>query len=76
MKSKKNFGALILFFEFFGVTFAGFCLCNAMAIAIDCIFDGFDYFGARILDLPFLLYLFFSLVISAALTIFIVRKTR
>ena len=75
-KHKKRLGLFVLFLEFFGILFVGFCLCNVIAVTIDCIFDGFDYFGARILDLPFLLYLFFSLVISAVLTIFIVRKTR
>ena len=53
-----------------------FCICNAMAVAIDCMFEGFGSFWGRILDLPFLLYLCFSFVISIVLTIVMQNKTR
>lgn len=56
--------------------FVGFCLVNTIAIAIDCAFNGFGYFVERFLDLPFLLYLCFSLVISIILIIVIKRKTK
>lgn len=75
-KHKKRLAPFVLFLEFFGILFAGFCLCSAIAVAIDCIFEGFASFGERILDLPFLLYLGFSFVISIVLTIVIQSKTR
>ena len=76
-KSCKNgLGLFVLFIEFLAITFAGFCLCNVIAITIDCVFDGFDSFWERIMNLPFLLYLGFSFVISIVLTIPIYRKTK
>ena len=65
-KHKKRLGLFVLFLEIFGILFVGFCICNAMAVAIDCLFEGFGSFWGRILDLPFLLYLAFSFVISIA----------
>lgn len=79
MKSKRFKNGLelfALFIEFFAIILIGFCLCNAIAITIDCIFDGFNSFWERIMNLPFILYLGFSFVISIVLTIFIYRKTR
>ena len=75
-KPKKNLGAFVLFLEFLGILFVGFCLCNAIAVTIDCIFDGFNLFWERIMDLPFLLYLGFSFVISIVLVIVIQSKTK
>ena len=75
-KHKKRLGLFVLFLEFFGILFVGFCICNAMAVAIDCMFEGFGSFWGRILDLPFLLYLCFSFVISIVLTIVMQNKTR
>ena len=73
---KKGLGLFVSFLEFTGILFAGFCLCNTMAVTIDCIFEGFDPFWERVADLPFLLYLGFSFVVSTALTIVIQRKAR
>ena len=73
-KHKKWLGLFVLFLEFFGILFVGFCICNAMAVAIDCMFEGFGSFWGRILDLPFLLYLCFSFVISIVLTIVMQNK--
>ncbi len=70
-KHKKGLELLILFLGFFGIIFVGFCLCNAIAVIIDCLFNGFNCFGARMLDLPFLLYLCLSLALSAILTVFV-----
>ncbi len=67
---KNNF---VLFLQFFGVLFVGFCLCNIFAVAIDCIFNGFDAFFARVINLPYLLYLILSLILSAV-WIFIIRR--
>ena len=76
-KNAKNvFGLFVLFLEFSGILFVGFCLCNIIAITINCIFDGFYYFLGRVTDLPFLLYLIFSIVISAVLAIIIQQKTK
>ncbi len=75
-KHKKALGVFGLFLIYFGVLFAGFCLCNAIAVVIDCIFDGFDSFWESIMNLPFLLYLCLSLVISAVLAIALHPKTR
>ena len=76
-KHKKRLAPFVLFLEFFGILFAGFGLCSVIAVAIDCsIFEGFASLGERILDLPFLLYLGFSFVISIVLTIVIQSKTR
>lgn len=75
-KHKKRLGLFILFLELFGIVFAGFCFCNAIAVTINCIFDGFNSFCEGIIDLPFLLYLVFSFIISIVLTIIIQSKTR
>ena len=75
-KHKKKLGLFVLFLEFFGTIFIGFCLCNTIAITIDCLFDGFNSFWERIMDLPFILYLGFSFIFSIVSTIFIYRKTR
>ena len=69
-------GDIKLFLEFFGILFVGFCLCNVIAVTIDCVFDGFNSFLEKIMDLPFLLYLGFSFVISIVLTIVMQSKTK
>lgn len=79
MKNKKHKNRLelfVLFLEFLGILFIEFCLCTAIEITIDCIFDGFNSFWERIMNLPLILYLGFSFVISTVLTILIYRKTR
>ncbi len=74
-KRNKNskMGLLSLFLQFLVVLFMGFCICNVLGIVIRCIFNGFDDFLLRIIDLPYLLYLLFSLIISLIL-IFIIRQ--
>ena len=74
--AKNGLGLFVLFLEFFGIIFVGFCLCNIISITINCIFDGFYSFLGRVMDLPLLLYLIFSFVISAVLVIIIQRKTK
>ena len=74
--AKNGLGLFVLFLEFFGIMFFGFCLCNIIAVTINCIFDGFYSFWGRVMDLPLLLYLIFSFVISAVLVIIIQRKTK
>ena len=75
-KHKKRLALFVLFLEFFGILFIGFCLCNVIAVIIDCVFDGFNSFLEKIMDLPFLLYLGFSFVISIVLTIVMQSKTK
>ena len=74
-KRNKNqkMGLLSLFLQFLVVLFMGFCICNVLNIVIRCIFNGFDDFLLKIIDLPYLLYLIFSLIISLIL-IFIIRQ--
>ena len=71
-KSTKM-GLLSLFFQFLAVLFMGFCMCSVLGIVVRCILNGFDDFLLRIIDLPYLLYLLFSLIISFIL-IFIIRQ--
>ena len=75
-KYKKRLGLFILFLELLGIVFAGFCFCNAITVTINCMVDGSNSFWGRIMDLPFLLYLVFSCIISIALTIIIQSKTK
>ncbi len=64
------------FLQLFGIVFLGFSLCNIFAVTTDCLFNGFGLFFTRICELPYLLYLFFSLIISAVLAFVICRKTK
>ena len=74
-KKNKNTktGLLSLFLQILVVLFIGFCICSVWGTVIRCIFNGFDDFLLKIIDLPYLLYLFFSLIISLIL-IFIIRQ--
>ena len=63
----RKMGTLFLFFKFFVVVFVGFCICSVFGIVIHCIFNGFGDFLLKIIDLPYLLYLLFSLIISLIL---------
>ena len=74
VKKRKN--NLVLFLQFFGVLFVGFCLCNICSVAIGCIFNGFDVFLTRVIDLPYLLYLILSLIISAVWILIIRNKLK
>ncbi len=60
-KRNKNTktGLLSLFLQILVVLFIGFCICNVWGTVIHCIFNGFDDFLLKIIDLPYLLYLFF-----------------
>ena len=73
-KRNKNTktGLLFLFLQILVVLFIGFCICSVLDTVIRCIFNGFDDFLLKIIDLPYLLYLFFSLIISLIL-IFVIR---
>ena len=77
-KANKNqkMGLLSLVLQFLGVLFVGFCVCNVFGIVIRCIFNGFDDFLLKIIDLPYLLYLLFSLIISLILVFIIRQKTK
>lgn len=75
-KHKKRSGLFVVFLEFFGILFLGFCICNTVAVVIDCVFDGFNSFFEKITDLPFLLYLCLSFVASILWTIVLKSKTR
>ena len=74
--NKKRENELGLFLQFFGVLFVGFCLCNICGVAIGCMFNGFDVFLTRVIDLPYLLYLTLSLIISAVLILIIRNKIK
>ena len=71
MKRGKRKNDLVMFLQFFGVLFVSFCLANICGVAIGCIFNGFNVFLARVIDLPYLLYLIFSLILSAVLILII-----
>ncbi len=73
-KNEKK-ASLILFLQFFCTIFFGFCLCNICGIAIHCIFNGFNKFFLQVSELPYLLYLLFSLIISSVLILIIHKKT-
>lgn len=69
-------GLYIFYLQTFLITFAGFVLSNICAVAIKAIGCGFDSFLDRLADLPYLLYLVFSLIISAILTLVLRSRTR
>lgn len=75
-KRKKRFGLFALFLALFGTLFVGICLSNIMAVTIYCARDGFNPFCEKIMDLPFLVYLCISFVISTAWTIFMKVRTK
>ena len=70
----KNLVALFL--RFAGILFVGFCLANTFGILINCCFDGFDLFVKQLAELPYLMYLAFSLILSFALALVIYIKTK
>ena len=70
--SKTRENKIVLFLQFFIVLLFGFCLCNVCCIAISCIFNGFDLFFTQVIDLPYVLYLILSVILSA-IWIFIIR---
>ena len=81
MKKKNQnrsiiFQAILLFIAVFIIIFIGFVICNIFAIAIDCIFNGFDSFTIKLFELPYLLYILFSLIISFVFTVFIEKKSK
>ena len=71
---KKDY--IFLFLISFLVLFFGFILTNASAIAINCLFDGFDSFFSKVLNLPFIVYAVFSFILSTVFVIFIHSKTK
>ena len=80
-KHKKQFSrnvvnSILLFIASFVIVFIGFVLCNIFAITINCLFKGFDSFTIKLLELPYLLYLLFSLIFSIAFTLIIVKKSK
>jgi hypothetical protein len=77
-KRNKNtkMGLLFLFLQILVVLFIGFCICSVWGTVIHCIFNGFDDFLLKIIDLPYLLYLFFSLIISLILIFVIHQKAK
>ena len=74
-KRNKNTktGLLFLFLQILVVLFIGFVFVSVLGTVIRCIFNGFDDFLLKIIDLPYLLYLFFSPIISLIL-IFVIRQ--
>ena len=67
---------LVLFLKSFSVIFAGFILCNICAVTIDCLFDGFDCFLKRILDLSYVMYACFSVGISVIFATTVANKSK
>jgi hypothetical protein len=47
-KHKKRLGLFVLFLEFFGILFVGFCLCNVIAVTIDCVFEASILFWKKL----------------------------
>ena len=77
-KSKKQmrFSFLSLLILSFLVLFIGFVSVNVLAVIINCLFNGFKNFISILHDLPYLLYLLFSLVLSMAFALITIRKTK
>jgi hypothetical protein len=69
-------GFCILFAQVFLITFTGFVLCNVINITINYLFADFASFVGQLLDLPYLLYFIFSLIISLILTLVFTGKMR
>ena len=63
----------ILFIESFVVIFLGFTICNVAGIIIEKLIYDVSISFSDIIDLPYLLYGFFSAVLSLAFTAFINR---
>ena len=77
-KSKKQmrFGFLSLLILSFLVLFIGFVSVNVLAVIINCLFNGFENFISILHDLPYLLYLLFSLVLSLVFALITIQKTK
>ena len=67
---------LILFLQLLGVLFAGIVLCNVVTVLINCISNGFARFLPQIIQLPYLLYFIFSLILSLVLTLIVWCKRK
>jgi len=74
-KTKRKSSVLLLFFTF-AIILVGIVLANVLAVVIKCMFTGFSDFIPAICDLPYLLYLIFSLVISIVLALIMNRKIK
>ena len=77
-KSKKQMrsGFLSLLILSFLVLFIVFVSANVLAVIINCLFNGFENFISILHDLPYLLYLLFSLVLSMVFVLITIRKTK
>lgn len=64
----------VLFLKAFGIVFAGLVLVNICAVFVRCIFGGFAMFASQLADLPYVIYLVFSLIFSVVLALIIYRK--
>lgn len=67
---------IVLFLETFAVVFVGFVLCNIGAVIINGIQNGFDLFLDKLCDIPYLLYLAFSMIFSIIFVLIIRGKTK
>lgn len=76
-KQQRNKAAFIsLVVLIFLVLFVGFVLCNVFAVIINCLFEGFGSFLFKLCELPYLVYLLISFVLSLALALIIGNKTK
>ena len=67
---------VIFFLKSFAIIFTGFCLANILRVIITCLFSGDTLSVNQIIDLPYLLYLIFSLIISAIFAIILHIKSK
>lgn len=73
---KKAANPIFLFIYTFVVVFVGLTLSNIFAVTINCLYKGFDNFLIKLFQLPYLLYLVFSLIFAIIFTLIIIKKRK
>lgn len=67
---------IVLFLQAFLIVFVGFVFANVCALVIDCVFNSFHSFGARLAELPYVLYAAFALVFALIWAMVLINKTK
>lgn len=73
-KIKSKLSVLLLLIFTFVIVFLGLLLASVFAVVINCLFCGFSDFTPMICDLPYFVYLIFSLFVAIVLTLRIKGK--
>ena len=68
-RNNKMLGRAVFFASIVVILFVGIVLSNCFAVVIDGLFGGFENVLLQIREMPYLLYLAISLVLSAVLTL-------